>query len=84
MDEFSPIHHVDADDPPVFLVYPADITLPSPNPAIAIHHGMFGINLKEKADEVGYHKCYLSIPGTMTPSEYSNPETFLETILLQK
>lgn len=81
-DEFSPIHHLDAQDPPVFLTYPADMTLPPPDAAAAIHHGMFGLMLKEKADAVGYTGYSLSIPGTAVPEHFSNPTLFLEAILL--
>jgi arylformamidase len=82
IDEFSPIRHMDAEDPPLYLTYPANLTLPPATAAAAIHHGMFGIKLKEKADEIGYAKCTLSIPGHVEPEPYANADQFLEAILL--
>jgi acetyl esterase/lipase len=82
LDECSPINHLDVQDPPVFLTYPADMTLPPPDAATAIHHGMFGVKLKEKADAIGYSKCSLSIPGTAVPEHFSHPDLFLEAVLL--
>lgn len=77
--EFSPISHMDANDPPLYLSYPSDMTLPAATAAAAIHHGMFGVKLKEQADTIGYTNCTLSIPGTV--DAVINSTTFLETIL---
>lgn len=82
-DEFSPINHLDANDPPVFLTYPSNMTLPPTRSADAIHHGMFGVKLKEKADATGYSKCDLSIQGTSVPAHYATGQAFLEAVLLQ-
>jgi arylformamidase len=51
--EFSPINHVSAGDPPVLLLYPTTTPLPAPDAGTAIHHGMLGVKLKEKADATG-------------------------------
>jgi acetyl esterase/lipase len=51
--EFSPINHVSRDDPPVLLIYPTVTPLPAADAGTAIHHGMFGVKLKEKADAAG-------------------------------
>jgi len=51
--EFSPINHVSAGDPPVLLLYPTTSPLPAPDAGTAIHHGMFGVKLKERADAAG-------------------------------
>ncbi len=82
IDEFSPINHMDSEDPPLYLIYPEDMTLPPSTPAVAIHHGMFGIKLKEKADKMGY-KLSLNFSGTINTESYSNAEIFLEKILLE-
>jgi arylsulfatase A-like enzyme/acetyl esterase/lipase len=82
LSEFSPMNHMDADDPPLFLSYPSDMTLPAATVAAAIHHGMFGVKLKEQAGRIGYTKLWLSIPGTEDAAISST--TFLETILLGK
>jgi acetyl esterase/lipase len=81
LDEFSPINHLDADDPPVFLTYSSDMTLPPPTGTKAIHHGMLGIKLKEKADSIGYSKYDLLIQGTSVPEHYASPQLFLEAVL---
>jgi acetyl esterase/lipase len=60
--EFSPYNHVDAKDPPLFMTYPADMTLPSKDAGHGIHHPVYGVKLKEKSDRVG-HECHLLIPG---------------------
>ncbi len=62
--EFSPYNHLTADDPPLFLDYLGDLTLPSKNAAHGIHHPMYGIKMKEKADRIG-HETYLRIEGPM-------------------
>ena len=51
--EFSPINHVSAGDPPVFLLYSPATPLPAPDAGTAIHHAALGIHLKAKADEIG-------------------------------
>jgi arylformamidase len=79
--EFSPLTHMDKNDPPLYLSYPKEMTLPPASPAAAIHHGMFGIKLKEKADEIGYTNCTLQIPGTVDPKV--GPLAFLAEILLK-
>lgn len=79
LDEFSPINHLDADDPPVFITYPADLSLPALKMTAAIHHGMFGIKLKEKADRVGYEGVHLDIGGSRNSPDSTQ---FLESVLL--
>ncbi len=82
-DEFSPINHMDAGDPPLFLTYSADMTLPPATPAAAIHHGMFGVKMKEKAATIGYTKLDLLIKGTSVPEHYATAEEFLGAVLLE-
>ena len=36
-EEFSPYNHVDANDPPLLMTYPADMTLPSKDAGHGIH-----------------------------------------------
>jgi arylformamidase len=79
--EFSPYNHVDAHDPPLFMTYGDDMTLPSKNAGHGIHHPMFGVKLKEKSDRVG-HECYLLIPGVQKPEKYANAGAFLTAKLL--
>jgi arylformamidase len=81
--EFSPYNHLDGNDPPLFMTYGDNMTLPSENAGHGIHHPMFGVKLKEKSDRVG-HECYLLIPGVSKPSKYANAGAFLTAKLLGK
>ena len=81
--EFSPFNHVTKDDPPLFMSCDADQTVPARNSSHGIHHPVFGINLKEKADSVGM-ECHLLIGkgrGAKT-SRYQSAAEFLEAKLL--
>lgn len=79
--EFSPINHLTSDDPPLLMTYPADMTLPSKNAGHGIHHGMFGVKVKEKADAVGT-ECHLLIQATSQSSRYKTDSAFLFDKLL--
>jgi arylformamidase len=74
--DFSPIFHVDKNDPPMYLEYKEDISVPAKDPNHGIHHGMFGIKLKEEADKAGL-ECELSIKGYSEP-KYSKPLLFIK------
>jgi len=76
--EFSPIHHVTRDDPPVLLSYPRSDPLPAANAGSAIHHAMFGVKLKEKADAAGA-PCVLRIED-----QAGNPAPKPEEFLLER
>ena len=39
------------------------MSVPAKNIGHGIHHGMFGIKLKEKSDQVGHGKVFLEIGG---------------------
>ena len=79
--EFSPYNHLSADDPPLFLDYLGDLTLPSKNPSHGIHHPIYGIKMKEKADSIG-HETYLRIEGGAQPDKYADVKQFLLDKLL--
>ncbi|MGZ0654584.1 sialate O-acetylesterase [Coraliomargarita sp. W4R72] len=51
--EFSPINHLDAADPPIFLSFGASLELPPKSVGHGIHHGVFGQKMKERADVLG-------------------------------
>ena len=74
--EFSAYNHVSKDDPPLFMSYGREMTLPSKNAGHGIHHPMFGIKMKAKADEVG-QECHLLIPGTSKSDRYQSANDFL-------
>ncbi len=78
--EFSPIFHVDKNDPPMYLDYREDISVPAKDPNHGIHHGIFGIKLKEEADKVGV-ECHLNIKGYSDP-KYKTPIEFVKDKLL--
>lgn len=79
--EFSPYNHVSEDDPPLYMSYGGDMTLPSKNAGHGIHHPMYGVKMKEKADLVG-QECHLLIPGTSEVKQYANANEFLFAKLL--
>lgn len=81
--EFSAYNHVDANDPPLFMTYGPDMTLPSKDAGHGIHHPVYGVKLKEKSDRVG-HECHLLIPGTSKSEKYANATEFLFAKLLAK
>ena len=73
--EFSPVTHVTRDDPPVMVVYPTMAELPAINAGNAIHHAVFGVKLKEKADAAGAI-CVLRIED-QKDKPLPKPEEFL-------
>lgn len=83
--EFSAYNHVTKDDPPLFMSYGGDMTLPSKNAGHGIHHPVYGVKMKEKADAAGM-ECHLLIGnGTVSKSKkYKNANEFIEAILLSK
>ena len=60
--EYSPINHLTADDPPLLMTYSEDMALPARDARHGIHHGIQGIRVKVRADELGV-ECHLLIPG---------------------
>jgi hypothetical protein len=78
--EFSPYNHLDQDDPPLFMTYGNNMTLPSENAGHGIHHPVYGVKLKEKADRLGY-ECHLLIPGVSKSEKYADANDFLSAKL---
>jgi len=63
--EHSALTHVSVDDPPIYMSYRMAPDDPVPTEGAAgwqIHHVIFGVKLKEKADEIGL-EAHLSYPG---------------------
>ena len=79
--EFSAYNHISKEDPPLYLTYGSDMTLPSKNAGHGIHHPVYGVKMKEKCDSVG-QICHLNIAGVSTPP-FSSSE-FIDQILLGK
>lgn len=79
--EFSPVNHVSAGDPPLLMTYGGNMKLPSENAGHGIHHGMYGVKLKEKADAAGC-ECHLLIPGHSKSDKYTTANEFLFDKLL--
>ncbi|MFT5465605.1 MAG: arylformamidase [Verrucomicrobiales bacterium] len=83
--EFSAYNHVTADDPPLFMSYGGDMTLPSKNAQHGIHHPVYGVKMKEKADKIGMETHLLIGDGTVSHSEkYESANEFIEAVLLGK
>lgn len=81
--EFSPINHVDAHDPPLFMTCSAEMGLPARDGSHGIHHPVFGVKLKERSDRMG-HECYLLVPGFAKPEKFTDANDFLRAKLLSK
>jgi len=79
---FSAYNHLTNDDPPLLLRYGSDMTVPAKSIGHGIHHGLFGVKLKEKSREVGHNQVHLSIKGTDETTAYANESAFIESILL--
>jgi acetyl esterase/lipase len=79
--EFSPYNHLDGNDPPLFMSYGSNMKLPSENAGHGIHHPMYGVKVKQKADRLG-HECHLLINGVSKSKEYRGPTEFLMGKLL--
>lgn len=77
--EGSPIQHVSRGDPPVMVSFPSMGALPAPNAGAAIHHAMFGVKLKERADAVGV-VCVVRIEDQASPSIPKPNEFLLENL----
>jgi len=80
--EFSPYNHLDVNDPPLFMTYGNNMTLPSENAGHGIHHPVYGLKLKEKGDDLG-HECHLLIEGFSKSDRYANATEFLMAKLLE-
>jgi hypothetical protein len=74
-EEYSPITHVDASDPPLMLLYSRSSALPPSDPDHAIHHPEFGRRIKERSDNVG-HECILKT-GLSLSEESAGGRNFL-------
>ncbi len=83
--EFSPVNHVSADDPPLFMKYNRSATLPSTTADQAIHHPYYGVHMKKKADQVGM-ECHLEARSLSRSDVYEYPgkDAFIDAILLKK
>lgn len=79
--EFSPYNHMSAGDPPLFMTYGGDMSLPSKNAGHGIHHPVYGVKMKEKADASGV-ECHLVIPNASKSEKYANSLEFLFDKLL--
>lgn len=79
--EFSPYNHLDSGDPPLLMTYGDDMTLPSKDAGHGIHHPVYGVKMKEKADHVGC-ECHLLIKGVSKSEKYPSATAFLMDKLL--
>lgn len=81
--EFSPYNHLDGHDPPLFMSYGNNMNLPSESAGHGIHHPVYGLKMKEKADRIG-HECHLLIGGVSKSEKYATPNEFLMAKLLAR
>lgn len=75
--EFSPINHLSTDDPPILLTYGTPLS----DTKEGIHHSLFGLKFKEKADGLGINNCYFHIQNDDKYSGFSGGiDKFIETL----
>ena len=79
--EFSPYNHLSPDDSPLLMTYGKNMNLPSEDAGHGIHHPVYGIKMKEKADRLG-HECHLLIEGVSESAQYASEMEFLTAKLL--
>ena len=82
--EFSPINHLTKDDPPLYLSYSDHMEVPASSFGSGIHHGMFGVKMKEKSEQLGHKKVYLTIAKHRECKLYVNQTAFINALLLGK
>ena len=63
------------------MTYGNNMKLPSENAGHGIHHPVYGVKMKEKADAVK-HECYLLIKGVSKSDKYPTANAFLMDKLL--
>ncbi len=80
-DEFAPYNHLDGNDPPLFMSYRYSMDVPCKDGNHGIHHPVFGVKMKEKADQLG-HECHLVIEGVSQEGAYRSKTDFLRAKLL--
>jgi hypothetical protein len=64
------------------MSYGSDMTLPSKNAGHGIHHPVYGVKMKEKADSVG-QECHLLIKGVSKSDTFESANAFLFSKLLE-
>ena len=79
--EFSPYNHLDGNDPPLLMTYGNDMTFPSKDAGHGIHHPLYGVKLKAKADAAG-QECHLLIQDVSKSDKYASADEFLLDKLL--
>jgi len=80
-EEFSPYNHLTADDPPLLMTYGNNMKLPSEDAGHGIHHPVYGLKMKEKADRVG-HETHLLIEGVSESGKFASAQDFVLAKLL--
>ena len=82
MREASPICHLTADDPPIYLFYRRGLETVDENtdPNVWAHHPIMGIKLKEQMDALGI-ECNLEYTGMTVFPPYGSLETFIIHIM---
>ncbi|MDC0273392.1 alpha/beta hydrolase [Planctomycetaceae bacterium] len=74
--EFTPYNHLTKGDPPLLMTYGTDMSLPSKTAGHGIHHPVYGVKMKEKADKLGV-ECHLLIPKHSKSDKYADANAFL-------
>ena len=76
MKDASPLTHLSADDPPIYLLFGDNEPVGSnPSPGLWVHHPTMGIKLKNAMDKLGM-ECHVEYPGKRS-GKYSSQIKFL-------
>jgi acetyl esterase/lipase len=77
MRDASPITHLSADDPPIYLKYEENRAVSEASaPGIWVHHRILGTKLKEAMDALKI-ECHVEYPGGAPISGYSSQHEFI-------
>ena len=77
MRDASPVTHLTADDPPVYMTFGAarKVHAESP-PGLWVHHPVMGLKLKEAMDRLGL-ECHVQYTGGPPIPEYASQQDFI-------
>ncbi len=80
--EYSPIEHVSADDPPIYLIYgsPPELGKPQKDPT---HTANYGVKLQEKCKAAGV-ECELVYPGAPDVKHKAMTDFLIEKLKAEK
>jgi len=83
MRDASPITHISADDPPVYITFGPNVPVTErSNPGLWVHHPIMGIKLKEAMEALGL-ECHVQYPDGPPIPDYKSQHDFIVRKLTQ-